>query len=115
GGSWPHSICVTRGRRALVLALLGGSCDRFLDGGEGLLAQFAQDVVGATADRARDREQHALAATRVVACVYRARSGLLVRWACWAASTSALHGWGRRVKGGGRAGQIGRASCRERG
>src|SRR5205809_7865901 len=62
GGSQPQSICVTTGRRALVLARLGGSCDPLLglrvavDGGECFVAEFAQDVVGASAELARDRE-----------------------------------------------------------
>src|SRR5438094_3473962 len=61
-GSRPRSICVTMGRRAQVLAMSGGSCDRLLvrrcllDGGERLLAEFAQDVVGAPTEFARNRE-----------------------------------------------------------
>jgi hypothetical protein len=47
---------VTTGRRTLVPVWLGGSCDRLLDGGEGLIAQFAEDVVGASAELARKRE-----------------------------------------------------------
>ena len=47
---------MTRGRRALVAVWLGGSRDRLLDGGEGLIAQFAEDVVGAPAELARKRE-----------------------------------------------------------
>src|SRR5712691_4931939 len=60
GRSWPQSICVTTGRRALVLAWLGGSCDRLLDGGEGLIAQFAEDVVGAPAELAGKRDTGAV-------------------------------------------------------
>src|SRR6266540_7157884 len=80
GRSWPQSICVTTGRRALVLAWLGGSCDRLLDGGEGLIAQFAEDVVGASAEFARKREAGAgvvdpLGDLEVVAVVGRADAG----------------------------------------
>src|SRR5439155_25189440 len=56
GRSWPKSICVTTGRRALVPVWLGGGCDRLLDGGEGLIAQFAEEVVGAPAELAGKRE-----------------------------------------------------------
>src|SRR3989442_15531090 len=61
-GSRPQSICVTTGRRARRQAWLGGSGDRLLgvrvavDGGECFVAEFAQDVVGAPAELARDRE-----------------------------------------------------------
>src|SRR6266702_5903763 len=61
-GSRPQSICVTTGGRARVLMSLGGSCarllfrDRFFDRGERLLAQLAEDVVGAAAELAGDRE-----------------------------------------------------------
>src|SRR6266513_1789113 len=80
GRSWPQSICVTTGRRALVLVWLGGSCDRLLDGGEGRIAQFAQDVVGASAELARQREAGAgvvdpLGDLEVVAVVGRADAG----------------------------------------
>src|SRR6266496_1951832 len=80
GRSWPQSICVTMGRRALVLACLGGSCDRLLDGGEGLIAQFAQDVVGVSAELACKREAGAgvvdpLGDLEVVAVVGRADAG----------------------------------------
>src|SRR5712692_7661567 len=65
-GSRPQSICVTTGRRARVLAWLGGSCDRLLccrsvlDGAERLLAELAQDVVGAPAELAGNREAGAV-------------------------------------------------------
>src|SRR6266487_5495141 len=86
GGSQPQSICVTTGRRALVLARLGGSCDPLLglrvavDGGECFVAEFAQDVVGASAELARDREAGAgvvepLGDLEVVGVVGRADAG----------------------------------------
>src|SRR5436190_4760655 len=61
-GSRPQSICVTTGGRAPVLVWLGGSCARLLgsglavDGGERFVAELAEDVVGAPAELARDRE-----------------------------------------------------------
>src|SRR3989442_7526698 len=61
-GSRPQSICVMTGRRAPVLAWLGGSCDRLLgvrvafDGGERFVAELAHDVVRAPADLAGNRE-----------------------------------------------------------
>ena len=64
-GSWPQSICVLMGMRA-VLARLRGSLDRLLalrlafDRGERRIAQFAQEVVGAAAELARDRETGAV-------------------------------------------------------
>src|SRR6266542_6554918 len=63
-GSRPQSICVTTGKRARVLAWLGGSCDRLLglvavDRGESFVAEFAQEVVGAPAELAGDREASA--------------------------------------------------------
>src|SRR5216684_8010753 len=78
--SWPQSICVTTGRRALVLAWLSGSCDRLLDGSEGLIAQFAQDVVGAPAELAGKRDAgpvmvDPLGDLEVVAAVGRTRHG----------------------------------------
>src|SRR5438034_9606952 len=54
------------GRPRAVLACLGGSLDRLLglwlafDGGERRIAQFAQDVVGAPAELARDRQAGAV-------------------------------------------------------
>ena len=54
------------GRRARALAWLGGSCDRLLglrvalDGGERFLAELAQDVVGASAELAGNREAGAV-------------------------------------------------------
>src|SRR6266851_4810357 len=80
GRSWPQSICVTTGRRALVLAELGGSRDRLLDGGEGLIAQFAEDVVSASAKLAGKRDAGAvmvdpLGDLEVVAVVGRADAG----------------------------------------
>src|SRR6266516_5039302 len=80
GRSWPQSICVTTGRRALVPVWLGGSCDRLLDGGEGLIAQFAEDVVGVSAELACKREAGAgvvdpLGDLEVVAVVGRADAG----------------------------------------
>src|SRR6266498_5707628 len=65
-GSRPQSICVTMGGRARVLAWLRSSLDRLLglrlgfNRGERLIAQFAQDVVGAAAELARDREAGAV-------------------------------------------------------
>src|SRR5438132_13609999 len=64
GGVWgsrPQSIFVTTGRRARLQAWSGGSCDRLLvgwllDRRERLLAEFAQEVVGAPAELAGDRE-----------------------------------------------------------
>ena|SRR6266496_5775222 len=63
-GSWPRSICVLMGMRT-VLARLRGSLDRLLalrpfDRGERRIAQFAQEVVGAAAEFARDREAGAV-------------------------------------------------------
>ena len=64
-GSWPQSICVLMGMRT-VLARLRGSLDRLLalglafDRGERRIAQFAQEVVGAAAEFARDREAGAV-------------------------------------------------------
>ena len=60
-GSRPQSIFVTTGRRARLQAWSGGSCDRLLvgwllDRRERLLAEFAQEVVGAPAELAGDRE-----------------------------------------------------------
>src|SRR6266508_3310662 len=60
-GSRPQSIFVTTGRRARVQAWSGGSCDRLLvgwllDRRERLLAEFAQEVVGASAELAGNRE-----------------------------------------------------------
>src|SRR2546426_7135449 len=61
-GSRPRSICVMTGRRARALAWLGGSCDRRLgvrvacNGGERFVAELTQDVVGAPAELARNRE-----------------------------------------------------------
>src|SRR6266542_4211097 len=84
-GSRPQSIFVTTGGRAPVLGWLGGSCDRLLvrwllDRGERLLAELAQDVVGAPAELARDREAGAVVAEplgdlEVVAAVGRAGAG----------------------------------------
>src|SRR6266540_858992 len=85
-GSRPQSICVMTGRRARVLAWLGGSCDRrlglrvALDGGERLLAELAQDVVGAPAELAGNREAGAvvvdpLGNLQVVGVVGRAGAG----------------------------------------
>src|SRR6266508_6323969 len=65
-GSRPQSICVMTGRRARALAWLGGSRDRLLglrvavDGGERFVAELAQDVVGAPAELARDRQAGAV-------------------------------------------------------
>src|SRR6266498_5526584 len=65
-GSRPQGICVMTGRRARVLVWLGGSLDRLLglrlgfNRGERLIAQFTQDVVGAAAELARDREAGAV-------------------------------------------------------
>src|SRR6266508_1202379 len=62
GGSRPQRICVTTRRRARTRAWLGSSCDRLLgvrvavNGGECFVAEFAQDVVGAPAELAGDRE-----------------------------------------------------------
>src|SRR5438034_5236370 len=64
-GSRPQSIFVLMGRRA-VLACLGGSFDRLLGWwiavyrGERRIAQFAQDVVRAPAELARDGEAGAV-------------------------------------------------------
>src|SRR5712692_4900250 len=64
-GSRPQSICVTMGWRAGA-GLLGGSLDRLLglrlgfNRGERLIAQFTQDVVGAPAELAGDREAGAV-------------------------------------------------------
>src|SRR2546426_800918 len=60
-GSRPQSILVTRALRAWVLTESGGSWERLLvgwlvDRGERLLAEFAQGVVGASAELAGDRE-----------------------------------------------------------
>src|SRR6266487_2458915 len=60
-GSRPQSICVTTGRRARIQAWLGGSGDRLLvgwllDRGECLVAELAQDVVGASAELAGNRQ-----------------------------------------------------------
>src|SRR6266540_3588552 len=87
-GSWgsrPQSICVTTGWRAPVLAWLGGSCDRLrglvaVDRGERLVAEFAQDVVCASAELAGDREAGAgvvepLGDLEVVGVVGRAGAG----------------------------------------
>src|SRR5215207_8700060 len=85
GGSRSQSICVTTGGGALVLAL-GGSCDRLLgvrvavDGGECFVAELAQDVVGAPAELAGDREAGAgvvepLGDLEVVGVVGRAGAG----------------------------------------
>src|SRR6266540_5204592 len=60
--SRPQSICVLMGRRARVPAWLRSSLDRLVglplgfNRGERCIAQFAQDVVGAPAELARDRE-----------------------------------------------------------
>ena len=66
-GSRPQSICVPMGRRARVLAWLRrSSLDRLVglplafNRGERCIAQFAQDVVGAPAELARDREAGAV-------------------------------------------------------
>src|SRR6266511_2815333 len=86
GGSRPQSICVTTGRRARIRAWLGGSCDRLLgvrlavDGGECFVAEFAQDVVGASAELAGNREAGAgvvepLGDLEVVGVVGRAGAG----------------------------------------
>src|SRR5947208_8954567 len=62
-GSRPQRICVMTGRRARALAWLGGSGNRLLgvpvalDGGERLVAELAQDVVGASAELAGNRRQ----------------------------------------------------------
>src|SRR6266511_2842758 len=84
-GSRPQSIFVTTGGRARVLVCLGGSSDRLLvrwllDRGERLLAELAQDVVGAPAELARDREAGAVVVDpvgdlEVVAAVGRAGAG----------------------------------------
>src|SRR6266566_338256 len=84
-GSRPQSICVTTGRRARMLAWLGGSCARLLglvavDRGECLVAEFAQEVVGASAELAGDREAGAgvvepLGDLEVVGVVGRAGAG----------------------------------------
>ena len=67
GGSRPQSICGLVGRgRARELGGLGGSCGRLLvlrvglEGGERVVAEFAQDLVGAAAELARDREAGAV-------------------------------------------------------
>src|SRR6266536_2181344 len=88
-GSRPQSICVTTGRRARVLAWLGGSLDRLLgvrvalDGGERFVAELAQDVVGAAAELAGNGEAGAvvvdpLGDLQVVAVVGRAGAGRLL-------------------------------------
>jgi hypothetical protein len=64
-GSQPQSIFVTTGERTPVLGWSGGSCDRLLvgwllDRGERLLAELAQEVVGAPAELARNREAGAV-------------------------------------------------------
>jgi hypothetical protein len=65
-GAGRKSICVTMGRGARgCWRGSGGSFDRLLglvelDGGERLLAELAQDVVGAAAELARDREAGAV-------------------------------------------------------
>src|SRR5436190_14817141 len=91
-GSRPQSICVTTGGRARVLMCLGGSSDRFLfggcvfDRGERVLAELAEDVVGAPAELAGDREAGAIVIDsvgdlEVVAAVGRAgASGRLRRF-----------------------------------
>src|SRR5436190_6834674 len=61
-GSRPQRICVMTGRRARALAWLGGSGNRLLGvpvalGGERLVAELAQDVVGASAELAGNRRQ----------------------------------------------------------
>jgi hypothetical protein len=61
-GSRSQSICVMTGGRARVPVRLGGSSDRLLvggclfDRGDRVLAEFAEDVVGAPAELAGDRE-----------------------------------------------------------
>src|SRR6266480_6115255 len=65
-GSRPQSICVLMGRRARLLVGLRSGLDRLLglrlafDRREGCIAQFAQKVVGAPAELARDREAGAV-------------------------------------------------------
>src|SRR5213076_2468850 len=65
-GSRPQSICMQMGRRARVLAWLRSGLDRLaglplaFNRGERCIAQFAQDVVGAPAELARDREAGAV-------------------------------------------------------
>src|SRR6266516_8095491 len=64
-GSRPQTIVVTRGRRA---GWAGSGCGgrhllarrRGLDRCEGLVAELAQDVVGAAAELARDRQTGAV-------------------------------------------------------
>src|SRR6266536_5393729 len=84
-GSRPQRICVMTGRRARALAWLG-SCDRLLrvrvalDGGERLVAELTQDVVGAPTELAGNREAGAvmvdpLGNLQVVAVVGRAGAG----------------------------------------
>src|SRR5712692_5955661 len=86
GGSRSQSICVTTGRRVRMMAWLGGSRARLLgvrvavDGGECFVAEFAQDVVGASAELAGDREAGAgvvepLGDLEVVGVVGRAGAG----------------------------------------
>src|SRR2546425_6422543 len=86
GGSRPQSICVTTGKRARIQAWLGSSCDRLLgmrvavDRGECFVAEVAQDVVGAPAELAGNRETGAgvvepLGDLEVVAVVGRAGAG----------------------------------------
>src|SRR5712691_10906002 len=85
-GSRAQSICVLTGRRAQVLAMSGGSCDRLLGvrvafgGGERFLAELAQDVVRAPAELADNREAGAvvidpLGNLQVVGVVGRAGAG----------------------------------------
>src|SRR6266498_818604 len=85
-GSRPQSICVTSGGRARVLVCLGGSSDRLLfrrcllDRGERLVAELAEDVVGAPAELAGNREAGAVVVDpvgdlEVVAAVGRAGAG----------------------------------------
>src|SRR6266545_56064 len=84
-GSRPQSIFVMTGRRARVQAWSGGSCDRLLvgwplDRGERLLAELAEEVVGASAELAGNREAGAvvvdpLGDLEVVAAVGRAGAG----------------------------------------
>src|SRR6266542_7287 len=88
-GSRPQSICVLMGRRARVPAWLRSSLDRLVglplgfNRGERCIAQFAQDVVGAPAELARDREAGAAVVDpsgdlEVVVVVGRAAAGGLV-------------------------------------